>query len=172
MLVMTCISTCQNCKSDLCKRKQKTTNMKTLNASTPIENVMQRCIVHLHPGESIHKAEEIFRQYDIHHIPIVKLEKIVGIVSLGDVLYTRGQDYAQFTKMRQVLNMRVMNDQLTVGEIMTEHPISMKAHDSVTVAIELMLKHRINCIPVVDEHEKLLGLVTTYDILTFIHHSI
>ena len=54
---------------------------------------------------------------------------------------------------------------MTLSEIMTEHPCTLGPENSVKQAMELMQQERIRHVPIVDEHQHLLGLVTLSDIL-------
>ena len=54
---------------------------------------------------------------------------------------------------------------MTLSEIMTEHPFTLGPENSVKQAMELMQQERIRHVPIVDEHQHLLGLVTLSDIL-------
>ena len=54
---------------------------------------------------------------------------------------------------------------MTLTETMTEHPFTLGPQNSVKQAMELMQQEQIRHIPIVDEHQHLLGLVTLSDIL-------
>jgi len=53
----------------------------------------------------------------------------------------------------------------TVKDIMTDELYTLKSTDTVYQAQELMLKNRIRHIPILDEHEKFVGLLTKRDVL-------
>ncbi len=53
----------------------------------------------------------------------------------------------------------------TVQDMMTPHPLFLSARDTIAQAKELMAKHGIRHLPIVDSHQHLLGLVTQRDIL-------
>lgn len=53
----------------------------------------------------------------------------------------------------------------TVQDMMTPHPLFLSARDTLAQAKELMDKHGIRHLPIVDTHQHLLGLVTQRDIL-------
>jgi CBS domain-containing protein len=52
-----------------------------------------------------------------------------------------------------------------VREIMTTEPMTVSSDDDLQEAIELMIDEKIGGIPVVDEAEGLVGIVTYVDIL-------
>ena len=53
---------------------------------------------------------------------------------------------------------------LTVGDLMTTEPITVESHTPLTAVYDLMDRHRIRHLPVV-EGEDLVGLVTNRDLL-------
>jgi len=51
-----------------------------------------------------------------------------------------------------------------VKEIMTNNVITTSPDCDVIKSFETLLKHKISCLPVVDENNKLIGILTTTDI--------
>lgn len=56
-------------------------------------------------------------------------------------------------------------DGQTAGEIMTPSAYSISPRASTAHALALMFRHRISCLPVVDQREQLVGVLTTSDLL-------
>ena len=54
---------------------------------------------------------------------------------------------------------------IKVKDIMTAHVVFVDPDDRVERAIELMLRHGVSGLPVVDSSGQILGVVTEYDIL-------
>jgi len=52
-----------------------------------------------------------------------------------------------------------------VHQIMSRHPITLRPHSSVAEAVNLLLAHRISCIPIVDDEFKPVGIVSWRDLL-------
>ena len=59
------------------------------------------------------------------------------------------------------------NTDLSVGKIMTKHIISCNLNTSVTELMEIISKHKIRHIPIIEE-KKLLGIVSIGDVLNHI----
>lgn len=58
---------------------------------------------------------------------------------------------------------------LTASELMTRHVVFVDPDEPVEDAIELMLRHGVSGLPVVNSCGQLLGLITEYDILDIIN---
>ena len=56
----------------------------------------------------------------------------------------------------------------TIRDIMTPHVISVDPDDRVEDVIGLMLRHHISGVPVIDMADRLLGVITEYDLLGII----
>ncbi|MCB0537465.1 MAG: CBS domain-containing protein [Bacteroidetes bacterium] len=54
---------------------------------------------------------------------------------------------------------------LTIGEIMIKEPMTIGPGAKLTEAMEIMTKYQFGCLPVIDEHNHLLGTVTEADFL-------
>lgn len=60
-----------------------------------------------------------------------------------------------------------MNNQLSnifIKDIMTTNVIYVNPEEGVIKAFEVLLKHKISCLPVADRDKKIVGIVTTTDI--------
>ena len=53
---------------------------------------------------------------------------------------------------------------LTAGEVMTRDVISVLAHTSIRHVAKLLVEHHISGLPVLDEEQRLIGVVTENDL--------
>jgi acetoin utilization protein AcuB len=109
--------------------------------------------------ETIGKAEELMAENNIRQIPVVKGRELVGIVTdrdirafLSDVL--RGEPEARERALKTAL-----------GDIMTTEPLFVAPDDDLKDAIEMLIEQKFGAIPVVDEAEGLVGIVSYVDVL-------
>lgn len=131
-----------------------------MNKQTTVKEVMSTKLITLHPKDKLQRAKDIFREYNIHHIPICVMNDIRGILSLGDILYLEGMvlnSFDQFLKDKK-------SQRTPVEDVMTSNPYCTTSATTLQSAIQIMLDKRVNALPVVDDDE-LVGLITTHDIL-------
>lgn len=58
-------------------------------ATTTLENVYSKEVVHLDPDDSVDEAIELMRTRAIRRLPVVQDGQVVGVVSLGDLAVQR-----------------------------------------------------------------------------------
>src|SRR5436190_19840830 len=131
-------------------------------ASTTIEKLMQRRIVTISPDETLGNVRELFQTHRFHHLLVVENHRLIGMISdrdllrnlspfVGNALNERTQDLA-------TLNRRA-------HQIMTRRVVSGTAEMKLVDAIELILKHGVSWIWIVDEHQHPIGILSWRDIL-------
>lgn len=96
-----------------------------------------------------------------HHLPVLEDDKLIGILSIIDLLRATGPDRGP--------HIQTINDLLAlknpVHRIVTRHPVTISPDATLEEAITLLLKHSFACLPVVDKEKNLLGIVTVRDFL-------
>ena len=133
-----------------------------MNNNITIEKITSRNLKTLHPKDKLIRAKEIFQEYDIHHIPVHVMGDVRGIISLGDILFLEGiadNTFDDFLKNKKL-------QLATVDEIMTSRPYCADVDDLLSEVLELMIEKRVNALPV-KENDELVGIVTSFDILTY-----
>ena len=57
-----------------------------MKRNEPVSKIMSTGLITVHHGDPISKARKLLRDHGVHHIPVVNGHKIVGILSLSDIL--------------------------------------------------------------------------------------
>ena len=110
------------------------------------------------------EIENIFKQFDIHHLPVVNNnKKVVGIISKADVLLFL-KNLSQRSSGKSYSKLTIANT--TAAEIMTANPTVINPDDTIGWAADIFLTDNLPALPVV-EKDKLVGIVTTRDLLTY-----
>jgi len=110
---------------------------------------MSRDVEVTRADELLAVAEEKMQHRGCRHLPVVDNEgALQGVLSDHDMREHHG--YYATTK---------------VSGAMVEKPITVTPDTSIGDAGRLLLKHRIGCLPVVDAAGKLVGMITTTDLL-------
>lgn len=138
-----------------------------LDILLPVKELMTENVYTVKTGDVMTAVDQLFTEHSIHHVPVVnEIGEVEGIISKSDY-YRLQHGFTLFkTKQSVSYNEAVMRS-LFVRDVMTTPVVSMLPTDSIAKAAEIFRENVFHAIPVVDENKQLLGIVTTYDLLTY-----
>ena len=108
---------------------------------------MSKNLITVKETDSVTKDKLLIREHDISHLPVMEDENLKGIVTDRDI--------------RQVL---IPSETLKVKDIMTRQPVTVPWDHTVGEAAEILLKHNISGLPVVDHKGRVTGIITKGDL--------
>lgn len=106
------------------------------------------------PELSLADGWAILERHRIRHLPIVSSGVLLGIVSDRDLLLHATPD-----------ERGLAFGDLRLGEAMTPAPITCGPSTPITELVRAMTERKIDAVPVVDDLDRLVGLVTSTDLL-------
>lgn len=128
---------------------------------TQVSDVMTPYLITIDRYATLAEAYEIMVKNKIRRIPVVNDKKLVGIITMSDILEAKPSDVGHS------LNSDEMNELLstiTVDTVMTKKPLEIYQTDTLGHAAEMMLDEKIGGLPVLDANRNLVGLITESDI--------
>ena len=114
-------------------------------------DVMVTDVVTVEPDVNVRRAVRAMNDFEIGCLVVVEAGRVVGILTERDVL-------------KRVVDEGRKPEETSVREVMSKPPITISPDADLETAIELMFKHKIKKLPVV-ENGKLVGLVTFTDLV-------
>ena len=103
--------------------------------------------------DSVLDAARIMRDEDTGVVPVVDGKKVIGLVTDRDIVVRSIADGKDATNMR-------------VQEVMTKNVRSVREDGTVDEALDLMSRAEIRRVPVVNQSNELVGIVSLGDIAT------
>lgn len=132
----------------------------------PITHIMTANVHTVNHKNSLYDAERLMRNKHIRHIPVVSGDKLVGILSLTDLKRISFVDsYAQGDGEGAVDT--AIYDMLTIEQVMVNKPVSVQIDATIRDVAEILSKNEFHAVPVL-EGEKLVGIVTTTDLIKYL----
>jgi acetoin utilization protein AcuB len=110
--------------------------------------VMSRNVVVVSGAVTVGAAAAMMRRLRIRHLPVVDDGRLAGIVSDRDL-------------MRH-------DDETTCAEAMTPSPVVCSSDAPISRVARLMLDNKIDSVPVVNGPGRLIGLVTSADLISLL----
>lgn len=148
-----------------------------------VKEFMNENVICLSPDDTVFDAAKILSQLNIAGAPVVEKDKIIGIVSISDIikfidiklgrlpkidtpgLSTLLLALVQMQKARSDFKKELKKITSTkIKDVMTKHVITVSSSQTIIDVAEIMEKHDVNRLPVVDDG-KIVGIVARADII-------
>jgi CBS domain-containing membrane protein len=130
-----------------------------------VSKIMTSNLISVNKKACFSDVKKIFQKYPFHHVPVLEGEKLIGIISTDDMLKaTFSEMFFQNEKEANV----VLDCTLSIQEIMTKNPTSISIKLTIREAAILLRDCPFNALPVVDEKQNILGIVTSKDLIRYL----
>ncbi len=147
-----------------------------------VRDVMNPEPVACQATDAVSEAVKILKRNDVSGMPVLEGEQLVGVVSESDLLKMLSAEEEGglwLPSPLEILEVPIRDlirwERLQAGaeeigktrisEVMTKRVITISPEDSIERAASIMVHHRINRLPVLED-ERLVGIVTRGDIIS------
>jgi len=135
-----------------------------------VEDVMTRTVLTVERDTPLREVAAILSEHGISGLPVVEGDRVVGVVSEADLLVKERGEPPRRTGMFGLFESERPEDEAklyasTAGEAMTSPALTITGSRPVAAAAALMIEAGVNRLPVVDEQERLVGIVTRADLV-------
>jgi len=114
-----------------------------------VGELMTKDVITIHPGDTAENAWQLMQRNQIRHIPVVDLKNhLIGMISDRDLI--KNNRFQSKNPIQQYLSKEVL---------------TAKQETRLDLAAGVMLKEKINSLPVVGAELELYGIFTTSDLL-------
>lgn len=125
---------------------------------------MTKEVIKLNLTDDLTKAEKLFKKHHIRHIPVVKGNKIVGMLSYTDLLRISFADAVDDDEMD--IDVTVYN-MFSVEQVMARNLVKVSPDTTIREVAEILSTREFHALPVVED-ELLVGIVTTTDLIKYL----
>lgn len=145
-----------------------------------IQDIMTKNVTAIYPESSIAEIERLFSTKHFHALPVIDdLHKLAGIVTQYDLFLDSGEGIEYLPVYVQKLEKIVERGdapeslrktvtrftQFTAKDIMTRKCLTLHPEDDVREAILIFQRTNFGTIPVLDDQDVLVGIVTLRDVV-------
>lgn len=130
------------------QQAENITRVEELSYELKVNEVMTRDLITVTQETRMEEVLEIFRQNRISGAPVLKDNHLVGIVSIEDLIHC------------------LQKNNLTspVAAYMSVKPLTIRGSDPIIEALKQFVNAHFGRLPVVDENDSLIGIITKGDI--------
>ncbi|WP_242091815.1 CBS domain-containing protein [Aestuariivivens sediminicola] len=130
----------------------------------PVSMIMTENVITLKKKDSLEKAEQIFKKYNIRHLPVVTNNVVIGMLSKTDLLRLKFADYSDNDDQDTDVFVYKM---FTVEQVMRQKIVSVTSSNSIKDVAEIFATREFHALPVIDNNQ-LVGIVTTTDVIRYL----
>lgn len=109
-------------------------------------DIISQTIPYLHLHDKVYHALQLMNDYHVAHLPVVKEESYLGIISEEQLLHT--------------------DDDFNIEQLhVSDGTTSVQANDHFLKAIQVAVTNKLSVVPIVEDNKQILGVVTYDDLL-------
>lgn len=112
-------------------------------------------VITLGPDNTLGEVRDILISKHIHHIPVVEGKKLVGMVTSWDI-FKLGKSVEEYKSIK-------------ISEVMTRKVATLDPDQHLGAVAEVLTRHLFHAVPIVNDDNELLGIITSTDIIRYGH---
>lgn len=129
-----------------------------------VRNWMSKPVITVGEKYSMQDAINLLKQHNIRMLPVIEKGRVAGIISNTDLKKASAPDATTL----EAHNLIYTFSKIKIKDIMTKNPISVPYDYTVEETAEILLANKISGVPVINEEEKLVGIITQTDLFRVI----
>jgi len=123
------------------------------------KDVMTKCVLTVSQTVTLRELEHLFESHDFNGFPVVEGHHLIGIVTKFDFLknfvFTLSTVFPHYEDL-----MKRTVEEIMIKKVSTVHPST-----PLTRVLQLLVESRDKSFPVVDEKDRLVGMISRGDII-------
>lgn len=126
-----------------------------------ITDWMKENVITVSPKTSLLQCRALFKELNINRLPVVDEKKnVLGLLSSSDI---RAFVPQRSTGLEILEALDVMSE-TPASDVMVKNPHTIHYNSTVEQAAQMMFDKHVACLPVVDDQEVLIGIITGWDV--------
>lgn len=126
-----------------------------------VSEIMTREVASLDENDSLSNLQEAMRAMRFRHMPVTDGDHLIGLVTERDLLRVSTSSLWPHQREQD----RALGERFRVRDVMVRDVLTVPPDTDIAEAGRLLLRERIGCLPVVDESNVLVGIVTSSDFI-------
>lgn len=124
-----------------------------------VKDFMTENLVTVTPKTKIFDAVDLMKKYDIHRLPVIENDKLVGLITEGTIQEALPSKATSLS----VHEVNYLLNKTVVADVMIKDVKTIAPDAELEDGIYLMRQNKINVLPVLED-DKLVGIITNNDI--------
>jgi acetoin utilization protein AcuB len=125
-----------------------------------VQDWMSSKVITVDDEASIMKTSKLMKQNGIQHLPVLKEQRLIGIISDRDLKEAQPSKASSL----DIYELYYLLDEVKVKSAMPPNLFTISLEETVEKAAAIMLKHNISALPVVNPEGGLAGIIAKGDV--------
>jgi len=139
--------------------------MENLAKAKSVSSIMSNNLITVDLLTTIEQVEKKMNKHNIHHMLVVSNgNKFEGIISVSDIQLMKHWGTKNNLRLAKKQNRAIFSSMLA-EDLMKTQCRTISEHSSLAQCAEIFKENLFHALPVIRD-EKLIGIITTYDLLT------
>lgn len=126
-----------------------------------VKDYMSTNLITVTPETTVMKALDLMKEHDVHRLPVVEGDKLVGLLTAELV----AQNSPSMATSLSVHELNYLLNKTTAKDIMLKQVITVKPTAVLEEAASIMRQQKVGVLPVLESRGTLVGIITDKDIL-------
>jgi acetoin utilization protein AcuB len=125
-----------------------------------VKDWMSREVITIDAKDSMHSATRLMKKNNIKLLPVIKRNKLVGVVTDRDLKRASASDATTL----EIHELTYLLTKIKAKSLMSAPPITVPADYTIEETAQVLLKNKISGVPVVGAKGEVIGIITQSDI--------
>ncbi len=130
----------------------------------PVSNIMTKDVISVSVEDGLDNAEHLLKKHKIRHIPVTNAGKLVGMLSINDILRISFADGAYREEEDVSASIYEM---FSIRNLMRSKLETVGPNNTIKEVAERFVISEYHSLPVV-ENGRLVGIITTTDLINYL----
>ena len=136
-----------------------------MKKNEPISKVLTKDVITTHVAHKVSDVRKLFAEHGFHHVPVVSGDELVGLISASDILGISVEGVGSDEMSMDAY----LDHQFSIESLMKTNLKTLPEKSTIADAAEVLADGSIHAVPVVNGSNKLVGLVTSTDLIRYLH---
>ena len=119
----------------------------------------------VHVDQKLSEVRHILADHQVHHVPVLSGDNIVGLISATDMLKMTFTAYGGDDRSFDAY----LDHEFKIEDVMTRDLSTLTNHSTIREASLTLSEGIFNSLPILDDESKFVGLLTTKDLARHVH---
>jgi CBS domain-containing protein len=135
-----------------------------MKRNEPLSSVMTKELTTVNVTNKLSEVRKLLSEQGIHHVPVVSGTKLVGLISATDMVRLSFSAYGADARAVDAM----LDHEFSVVKVMSTELTTLKNSQKVRDAAQVLSSGSFHSVPVVDDENNLVGIVTSTDLIRYL----